>query len=88
MSMRAKRPLREPVRDAPGPKLKNYITPDGLQRLKDEHRFLLNRERTGGHEGGDVGGRQRRSQRERGLHVRQAAPAADRFAHSFSLQAH
>jgi len=37
--------LREPVRDAPGPKPKNYITPAGLQRLKDEHRFLLNRER-------------------------------------------
>jgi transcription elongation factor GreB len=33
------------VRDAPGPRLKNYITPAGLQRLKDEHRFLLNRER-------------------------------------------
>jgi transcription elongation factor GreB len=33
------------VRDAPGPTLKNYITPAGLQRLKDEHRFLLNRER-------------------------------------------
>jgi transcription elongation factor GreB len=43
--MRAKRPLREPVRDAPGPKPRNYITPGGLQRLKDEHRFLLNRER-------------------------------------------
>ena len=43
--MRTKRPLREPVREAPGPKLKNYITPAGLQRLKDEHRFLLNRER-------------------------------------------
>ena len=25
--------------------LKNYITPGGLQRLKDEHRFLLTRER-------------------------------------------
>jgi transcription elongation factor GreB len=24
---------------------KNYITPAGLQRLKDEHRFLMNRER-------------------------------------------
>src|SRR6201985_2440067 len=24
---------------------KNYITPSGLQRLKDEHRFLLTRER-------------------------------------------
>src|SRR4051794_38769594 len=44
-SVRAKRPLREPVRDAPGPPLKNNITPAGLQRLKDEHRFLLNRER-------------------------------------------
>jgi transcription elongation factor GreB len=43
--MRAKRPLREPVREAPGPPQKNYITPAGLQRLKDEHRFLLNRER-------------------------------------------
>lgn len=43
--MRSKRPLREPVREAPGPKVKNYITPAGLQRLKDEHRFLLNRER-------------------------------------------
>src|SRR6185295_4212489 len=44
-SMRTKRPLREPVRDAPGPKLKNYITPAGLQRLKDEHRFLLTKAR-------------------------------------------
>lgn len=44
-NMRTKRPLREPVRDAPGPKVKNYITPGGLQRLKDEHAFLLNRER-------------------------------------------
>jgi transcription elongation factor GreB len=43
--MRVKRPLREPVREAPGPRLKNYITPTGLQRLKDEHRFLLLRER-------------------------------------------
>jgi transcription elongation factor GreB len=33
------------VRDEAGPKLKNYITPAGLQRLKDEHRFLMNRER-------------------------------------------
>ena len=43
--MRIKRPLREPVRETTGPKLKNYITPAGLQRLKDEHRFLMNRER-------------------------------------------
>ena len=26
-------------------RVKNYITPSGLQRLKDEHRFLLSRER-------------------------------------------
>lgn len=44
-NMRTKRPLREPVRETPGPKLKNYITPAGLQRLKDEHTFLLTRER-------------------------------------------
>src|SRR4029079_8254256 len=43
--MRTKRPLREPVREATGPKPRNYITPAGLQRLKDEHAFLLNRER-------------------------------------------
>jgi len=43
--VRTKRPLREPVREAAGPKRKNYITPAGLQRLRDEHRFLLNRER-------------------------------------------
>jgi transcription elongation factor GreB len=43
--MRTKRPLREPVREAAGLKVKNYITPAGLQRLKDEHRFLMNRER-------------------------------------------
>ena len=33
------------MREEPGPALKNYITPAGLQRLKDEHRFLLSRER-------------------------------------------
>ena len=37
---------RHPKGDAPGaPRLKNYITPSGLQRLKDEHTFLLLRER-------------------------------------------
>ena len=43
--MRTKRPLRGPVREEAGPTLKNYITPTGLQRLKDEHLFLLSRER-------------------------------------------
>ena len=45
LPMRTKRPLREPVREEAGPAPKNYITPAGLQRLKDEHRFLLSRER-------------------------------------------
>src|SRR5450432_1974754 len=36
---------RQPQRDEPATPGKNYITPAGLQRLKDEHRFLLNRER-------------------------------------------
>jgi transcription elongation factor GreB len=36
---------RKPKPDEPGPLVKNYITPSGLQRLKDEHRFLLTRER-------------------------------------------
>jgi len=36
---------RNPKADAPGPLVKNYITPSGLQRLKDEHRFLLLKER-------------------------------------------
>jgi transcription elongation factor GreB len=47
--MRMKRPLRAPYvkeSERPGaPRLKNYITPSGLQRLKDEHRFLLVKER-------------------------------------------
>jgi transcription elongation factor GreB len=36
---------RKPEADAPAPRVKNYITPSGLHRLKDEHRFLLTRER-------------------------------------------
>jgi transcription elongation factor GreB len=36
---------RKPKPDEPGPLVKNYITPSGLQRLRDEHRFLLSRER-------------------------------------------
>jgi transcription elongation factor GreB len=43
--MREKRPLRGPVPEPAGPSVKNYITPAGLQRLKDEHGFLLSRER-------------------------------------------
>src|ERR1700757_5501054 len=36
---------RKPQWDEPATRVKNYITPNGLQRLKDEHRFLLTRER-------------------------------------------
>ena len=36
---------RKPQADEPATTGKNYITPGGLQRLKDEYRFLLTRER-------------------------------------------
>src|SRR3979490_3084716 len=36
---------RKPKADEPATQGKNYITPSGLQRLQDEHRFLLSRER-------------------------------------------
>src|SRR5260221_1309880 len=36
---------RKPQGDEPETRGKNYITPSGLRRLKDEHRFLLTRER-------------------------------------------
>src|SRR5258706_12534264 len=48
--MREKRPLRGPRPEPAGPTLKNYITPAGLQRLKDEHLFLLRRDRPAGGE--------------------------------------
>jgi len=34
---------RKPKADEPATPVKNYITPSGLDRLKDEHRFLLTR---------------------------------------------
>src|SRR6202008_2665121 len=36
---------RRPQRDEPATRGKNYITRSGLQRLKDDHRFLLTRDR-------------------------------------------
>ena len=36
---------RNPRADEPATPVKNYITPNGLQRLKDEHQFLLTRDR-------------------------------------------
>jgi transcription elongation factor GreB len=37
--------MRKKPTSEPAAHLKNYITPSGLQRLKDERRFLLTRER-------------------------------------------
>ena len=37
--------MRKPLPQEPVPRVKNYITPGGLQRLVDERRFLLTRER-------------------------------------------
>jgi transcription elongation factor GreB len=36
---------RKPTTNEPATTIKNYITRDGLKRLKDEHEFLLTRER-------------------------------------------
>ena len=40
-----RRATRKPADDTPVTRVKNYITPSGLQRLKDEHKFLLTLER-------------------------------------------
>jgi len=36
---------RKPQADAPASPVKNYITPGGLQRLREEYRYLLTRDR-------------------------------------------
>ena len=36
---------RRPQDDSPAVHVKNYITPAGLERLKEEHQFLLNKDR-------------------------------------------
>ena len=45
MLFRSKGFTRKPRPDAPGPHGKNYITPAGFERLREEHKFLLTRER-------------------------------------------
>ena len=57
--------------------VKNYITPSGLQRLRDELRFLLARERPAVTGVVAWAAGEWRSQRERRLSVRQAAAAPD-----------
>ena len=47
---------RKPKPDEPATPGKNYITPSGLQRLKDEYQFLLRQGTPGRDGGGDVGG--------------------------------
>jgi len=37
--------MSAPIKNPAAANIKNYITPGGLQRLRDEHRFLLARER-------------------------------------------
>jgi len=44
-SLRKPKDEDDEARRPQGAAVKNYITPGGLQRLKDEHRFLLARER-------------------------------------------
>ena len=45
MSRMSRAPQKDSDDAAQAARVKNYITPSGLQRLKDEHRFLLTRER-------------------------------------------
>ncbi len=53
---------RKPQGDEPATRGKNYITPSGLQRLKEEHRVSAHQGTPGRDEGGGVGCEQRRSQ--------------------------
>ena len=67
--------------------VKNYITPSGLQRLKDEHQFLLVRERPAVTKvvawAASNGDRSENADYQ----YRQAAPAPDRQADSLSDEA-
>ena len=60
----------EEASDAQLAGVKNYITPSGLRRLREEHRFLITRERPAVTQVVAWGGEQRRSERERRLSVR------------------
>ena len=60
---------------------RNYMTPGGFARLRDELDQLVQKERPGARVGRVVGGRQRRPLGERRLPVRQEAAARDRPAH-------
>jgi hypothetical protein len=53
---------RKPQAGEPAVRVKNYITPSGLQRLKDEHRFSAHQGTTGSDQGGGLRREQRRSQ--------------------------
>ena len=66
---------------------KNYMTPGGFARLKDELDRLVDKERPRARGHGLVGGRQRRPLGKRRLHLRQEAPARNRSPHPLSDQA-
>ena len=76
---------RKPKADEPATQGKNYITPSGLQRLHDEHRFLLSRERPAVTE--VVAWAASNGDRSENADVRQAAAAPDRWADSLSQEA-
>ena len=82
-----KKAFEEPAR-AKLAAVKNYITPDGLQRLKDEHRFLLARERPAVTQvvawAASNGDRSENADYQ----YRQAATAPDRSADSLSDETH
>ena len=81
---------RKPQADAPATPVKNYITPSGLERLKDEHRFLLTRERpavtevvawaAGNGDRGEMRGREMRGREMRGQTGRSPFFDRHRFA--------
>jgi hypothetical protein len=69
---------RKPKADEPATQGKNYITPSGLERLKDEHQFLLTRERPAVTEVVAWANGDRSDNAD--YQLRQAAVAADRWA--------
>ena len=66
---------------------KNYMTPEGFARMREELDTLMRKERPEVVKVVSLGGRQRRPLGERRLYLRQEAPARDRPPHPLSQQA-
>ena len=66
---------------------KNYMTPQGFARMREELDHAHAQGAARGGEGRDLGGRQRRPLGERRLHLRQEAAARDRPPRALSQQA-